>query len=85
MSVIKESRSDKIFNVVNVSIMILVLIIELYPLIFVVSASISNPDLVNRGEVWLLPKDISFEGYIRVFRDKEIWTGYRNKIGRAHV
>jgi len=78
--VIKESRSDKIFNVVNVSIMILVLIIELYPLIFVVSASISNPDLVNRGEVWLLPKDISFEGYIRVFRDKEIWTGYRNTV-----
>ncbi|HHV96201.1 MAG TPA: carbohydrate ABC transporter permease [Clostridiaceae bacterium] len=80
MSVIKESRSDRIFNIVNVTIMILILIIELYPLIFVVSASISNPDLVNRGEVWLLPKDISFEGYVRVFRDKEIWTGYRNTI-----
>jgi putative aldouronate transport system permease protein len=80
MSVIKESKPDKIFNIVNVTIMTLVLLIEIYPLIFVASASISNPDLVNQGKVWLLPKGISFDGYARVFRDKDIWTGYRNTI-----
>jgi len=80
MSAIKESKSDRIFNAINIIIMTLVLLIEIYPLIFVVSASISNPDLVNKGEVWFLPKDISFEGYSRVFKDKEIWTGYRNTI-----
>ncbi|HOJ08969.1 MAG TPA: carbohydrate ABC transporter permease [Clostridiales bacterium] len=80
MSVIKESKSDKAFNIINVIIMTLVLIVEIYPLIFVLSASISDPDLVNQGKVLLLPKGISFDGYLRVFKDKEIWTGYRNTI-----
>lgn len=80
MSVIKETKSDRIFNVVNVIIMTLVLMIEIYPLLYVLSASISDPDLVNQGKVLLLPKGISFDGYIRVLRDKEIWAGYRNTI-----
>ena len=35
---------------------------------------------MNRGEIWLLPKGITFEGYIRVFQDNEIMIGYRNTI-----
>lgn len=77
---IKETKIDRIFNTANVIIMTMVLITMIYPLIYVVSASISDPDLVNQGKVLLLPKGISFEGYIRVFRNREIWTGYRNTI-----
>lgn len=77
---IKETKIDRIFNIANVIIMTMVLITMIYPLIYVVSASISDPDLVNQGKVLLLPKGISFEGYIRVFRNREIWTGYRNTI-----
>jgi len=54
--------------------------IVLYPLIYVISASISNPTYVNSGEMWLLPKDITFEGYLKVFQDKDIWNGYKNTI-----
>lgn len=77
---IKETKIDRIFNTANAIIMTMVLIIMIYPLIYVVSASISDPDLVNQGKVLLLPKGISFEGYMRVFRNREIWTGYRNTI-----
>jgi len=52
----------------------------LYPLIFIVSASISDPDLVNQGKVWLFPRGITFDGYRRVFQDAQIWNGYRNTI-----
>ncbi len=30
--------------------------------------------------MWLFPKDITFEGFQRVFESKEIWVGYRNTI-----
>ncbi len=52
----------------------------LIPLIYIISASISNPSFVNSGEMWLFPKGITFEGFQRVFESKEIWVGYRNTI-----
>jgi putative aldouronate transport system permease protein len=46
----------------------------------VLSASLSNPEYIVRGEVWLLPKGINLEAYIRVFRDENIITGYANSL-----
>ncbi|OGO79994.1 MAG: sugar ABC transporter permease [Clostridiales bacterium GWC2_40_7] len=76
----KNDLSDRIFDIVNIVILVLVLLVVLYPLIFVVSASVSDPILVNQGKVWLIPKGINFEGYERVFRNSEIVTGYRNTV-----
>ncbi len=56
------------------------LVVVLYPVIFIVSASISSPDLVNSGEMWLLPKGITFEGYKMVFDNPQIWNGYKNTL-----
>ena len=80
MAVIKETKADRIFNIMNVTLLTFILIIVLYPLIYVVSASISDPVLLNQGKIFLLPKGITFDGYRRVFQDKGIWTGYRNTI-----
>ena len=78
MAVIKETKGDRIFNVVNLTLMTLLVLIIMYPLVYILSASISNPDFVNRGEVVLLPKGVTFEGYLRVFQEKDILVGYRN-------
>lgn len=43
-------------------------------------SSVSNPDLVNSGKVWLLPKEISFTGYKNLFHDKSIIRGYINTL-----
>nr|WP_310500979.1 carbohydrate ABC transporter permease [Paenibacillus qinlingensis] len=57
-----------------------VLLITLYPLIFILSASISNPVDVLQGKVWLWPKGLNFEAYTRVFQNKDIIVGFRNTI-----
>ena len=80
MSAIKESAGDKVFNMVNLILMTLLMLVVLYPLVYIVSASITNPDLVNTGKMWLLPKQITLEGYYRVFQDPEIIKGYGNTI-----
>jgi len=77
---VKQLTSDKIMMVIVHILLVFVLIITLFPLIFVLSASISDPNAVYRGEVWLLPKGISFEGYARVFRHSDIIRGYINSI-----
>ncbi|MCV4231038.1 carbohydrate ABC transporter permease [Virgibacillus sp. LDC1] len=77
---VKESAGDRLFDIINYILLAIVLIIVLYPLIFVAVASISNPAAVVKGEVWLLPKEINFTGYEKVFANKEILNGYMNTI-----
>ncbi|MDF2924905.1 MAG: sugar transporter permease [Paenibacillaceae bacterium] len=76
----KTGWNDRIFVSCNYFFLSLLLLIVLYPLIYLTSASISNPTLVNTGEMWLLPKDVTLEGYTRVFQNRDIWTGYLNTI-----
>lgn len=80
MSAIKESRGDRIFNAINIFILTIILILTLYPVLFVTIASISDPDLVNAGKVILFPRGISFNGYKNVFKDPRILISYRNTI-----
>ncbi|MGM1050505.1 MAG: carbohydrate ABC transporter permease [Bacillota bacterium] len=77
---VKQSRGDRIFDIINLLLLGSVLIIVLYPLVFVAVASISDPTAVVNGEVWLIPKDITFAGYEKVFSNKEILRGYMNTI-----
>lgn len=74
------SLSDEAFGRINFIFVLLITLIIVYPLIFVISASISDPHAVNTGKVWLWPVDITFDGFKRVFSNKAIWLGYRNTI-----
>lgn len=76
----RRSREDMIFDLINFAILTVALIFVLYPLYFVLIGSISNPDRIYAGEVWLWPKEITFEGYERIFSDNTIWRGYANSI-----
>ncbi len=76
----ENSLSDRIFGAIVLVLSILCFIIIVYPLWFVVIASISNSNLVNLGEVTFWPKDIRFYGFQQVFTDARIWNGYLNTI-----
>lgn len=74
------SMSDKTFNAFNNLFVFLITLVIVYPLIFVVSASISDPGAVSTGKMWLWPVDITWDGFNRVFNNTSIWRGYRNTI-----
>lgn len=60
---------------------ILICAVMLYPFLFTISASISDPDMVIRNQVTFFPKGpLSFEGYKILFRNERIWQGYANTI-----
>jgi putative aldouronate transport system permease protein len=73
-----QSLDDRVFDIINVIVLSGALLLVLYPLYFVVIASFSGPDRIYAGDVWLLPKDATLEGYARIFRDPAIWIGFRN-------
>jgi putative aldouronate transport system permease protein len=76
----KFSLSDRGFGIVNAIFIGFLVLLVVYPLIFVISASISDPNAVSLGKMWLWPVDITLEGYKLVFKNNDIWTGYRNTI-----
>ena len=77
---ISSSFSDHVFGGIIIFLSILIFIIIVYPLWFVVIASISSSDLVNLGKVTFFPKGIIFYGYNQILGDSRIWTGYMNTI-----
>lgn len=76
----RSTDPDKVFGVINKVMIVLFVLIVLYPLIYIVSASVSDPYYVNSGQMWLFPKGFTLEGYRRIFQSKELLIGYRNTI-----
>lgn len=75
-----ESKGDRIFNVINYVVLILVTLVVLYPLVFVLSASFSDPQTVLRGEMLLWPKGINLNSYEKIFQNKDIISGFTNTL-----
>lgn len=75
-----RSRDDKIFDGIVYVITALLVVLVGYPLLFVVSASFSNPIDVVEGRVWLWPQGFTLEPYKLVLENEKIWSGYANTI-----
>lgn len=76
----KLSRSDRVFNFVNGAILFILTLVMLYPLYFVLIASFSEPNAVVKGQVMFLPKGFQLTAYRNVFKEANVWIGYRNTI-----
>ena len=77
---IKDSFGDRAFNIFCYTIVILVCIICIYPLWLVLIYSVSDPEAVNAGKVWLWPVSLNLDAYKEVFRRDDLMKGYLNTI-----
>lgn len=75
-----RSKDDVAIDSIACLISVLVLIAVIYPLIYIVSSSFSEPSEVALGRVLLLPRGFTLEGYKRILEYGDIWLGYRNSI-----
>ncbi|MFS0868703.1 carbohydrate ABC transporter permease [Paenibacillus xylanilyticus] len=81
----RKSRGDIWFDVINLVLLSLIMLLVLFPLYFVLIASFSDPNQIYSGNVWLFPKGFTLDGYVRIFSDSSIWIGYANSILYAGV
>lgn len=77
---VSEFRGDRAFRIIVYGLAILSLIVILYPLYFIVIASVSNPSAVSNGEVWFYPKGFTLDGYRELLVQSDFWTGYVNTV-----
>lgn len=76
----KRKNQDRLFYFLCYALITVLTLCVLYPVIYVVSASISDSDMVAQGKVWLWPVDITLEAYKNVLQRSDIWQGYLNTI-----
>lgn len=77
---VKLSKADRIFNTVNIIIMVLICLIIVYPLYYVLLASITDPVIVNSGKPLFYPEKPYFDGFKTTLQYKPLWTAYGNTI-----
>ena len=58
----------------------IIALLTLFPFIFIISASLSDPMEVVSGNIWFLPIGFSLQAYGEIFRSSIIWTAFRNSI-----
>ena len=74
------NRDDLLFDIVTGILTVFFILIVLYPLYFVVIASVSDPTYVNNGTVVLWPRGFTLMGYKKIFTDSSILVGYANTL-----
>ena len=76
----KEMLTDRIFSIVVNTFLFISLAIVLYPLLYIISCSLSEPQAVMARKVWLFPVNFDLVSYKAVFTNKQIGTGYMNSL-----
>ncbi|MCL2243943.1 MAG: carbohydrate ABC transporter permease [Treponema sp.] len=81
----RTNLQNTVFNIVIYFIAAVSIIITVYPVYFVIIASVSNPAAVGTGQVLLHPVGFTLDGYRALLENQRIWIGYRNTILYAAV
>ncbi len=79
--VTKKTVGERIFNCINITFLTILAIACLYPMLYVLFASFSDPiELMKHRGLMLRPLGFTIEGYKLVFKNPSITTGYLNTL-----
>ena len=65
---LRRTAGDVVFDVVNVTVFTIFMLMCVFPFYYLFINTISNNDLSARGLITLLPKEIHFQNYVQVFK-----------------
>jgi putative aldouronate transport system permease protein len=77
---IREPRTDKIFMVFVYLLLVAFLAVILFPLLYIVASSFSDPEAVSSGRVILWPVDFTLRGYEAALSNPQVIQGYLNSL-----
>lgn len=73
-------KGEKVFNVSMNILGVLITLVVLYPIYYVLIASLSKPYYVESGEVLFAIKNFTLESYRAVINKPGVWLAYANTI-----
>jgi putative aldouronate transport system permease protein len=79
-SKIREPIEDRVLLVTIYVLLGALTLTVLYPLLYILSSSLSSPNAVVSGQVWLYPVEFSLKAYKSIFQSSQLMLGYYNSI-----
>ena len=75
-----STGGDRVFMLLVYLMAAVAFVVTLYPFLYVIAVSLSGSQAIYRGEVFLIPKDVTLDGYRQVMSQKGLWVAYGNTI-----
>lgn len=75
-----RNKENIVFDTVVFLLILLVLVVCLVPFMYILSASLSGPKPLTNGEVFLFPKDFTFNAYVKIIQYPNFLHAYGNTI-----
>jgi putative aldouronate transport system permease protein len=82
---IRRTPVEHLFTVLIFAVLVGAVVVTLYPFLYILSMSISDPNEVIRGRVWLFPRGFSLQSYKLLFADPNVWRSLYNTVWYAVV
>lgn len=80
ISFMKPTIYDKIYEIISIALLFIIMLLIIYPLLFIVNASFSDPKAVSENVLLLYPHKFTISSYKLAFENNDIWIGYKNSI-----
>ncbi len=78
-----RSKEEKIFNVVNISIMLLILVMTIYPFLNVLAISFNESSNTVKGGITIFPRKFTLENYKVIFTYNNLMLAFFNSVLRT--
>lgn len=85
MKILRKLRGWNLFDYLNMLLMISILIVSLYPFVFVLAGAFNEGSDYMRGGVYLFPRKLSLDNFTMVINDRRLGIGFMNTIGRTVI
>lgn len=76
----RESTGRKVFNIFNIILMLILIIVTVYPLLNQVALSFSSSSAILNGKVTLIPVDFTIDTYTTIAKESTFWVNYKNTL-----
>ncbi len=76
----KLEISELVFKIISYTLLTIFAVCCLYPFVYTISAAVSGRHVVEYNELLLLPKDIQFSAFSRMFNNNMFWNAYTNTL-----
>ena len=77
---IRQTKEEKVFNTVNIILLILLCVSILFPLLNVISVSLSSDRYIYTNSITFYPKGLTFSAYKTVLSNNTILRAYGNTL-----
>ncbi|MBR4059470.1 MAG: carbohydrate ABC transporter permease [Lachnospiraceae bacterium] len=77
---VRRKKGERVVDGTINLLLLLVGIVSIYPIWYVLIASVSSPVAISTGKVLFWPVGFNLDGYTNLIKNKDIWIGYRNTI-----